>query len=89
MDGPKVWLVSDKVTEHFEQFNSSFDQTCKAFKMLKVFDGFDRLLLKMLKAERNQEMERGTYPQPHHGHVFHCCLPGSHQATMKYVATII
>ena len=44
LDGPKVWLVSDEVTEHFEQFNSDFDQTCKAFKMLKVFDGFDMLL---------------------------------------------
>ena len=41
----KVWLVSDEVTKHFEQFNSNFDQMCKAFEMLKVFDGFARLLL--------------------------------------------
>ena len=41
----KVWLVSDKVTKHFEQFNSNFDQMCKAFEMLKVVAGFARLLL--------------------------------------------
>ena len=41
----KVWLVSDKVTKHFEQFNSDFKQMCKAFEMLKVVDGFARLLL--------------------------------------------